>query len=155
MGCNRGVGQTYFKFLADYLVSELQGLRLILSHSYSVKQQTKPLELSLSSELHLLCKLLAVPTSEEVLKSHPQRALAQIKAKVRLHEGNEFRMVAPIASRRPETSTNCPLQVGKLLEKLPADQLRASVPLLDSNLSNAHIMVHTAVLPMLSLEFDP
>lgn len=84
--------------IVDFLVTELQAARfalartndrrpgdassLLLSSSSLAAAVSQTPEASLEGELGLLCKLLSIPSSAESIRSHPARALMQVKARV-------------------------------------------------------------------------
>jgi len=76
---------------ADFIVSELQGVRLVLAEQHSAKEAARPIVATLPGELQLLAKRLSIPVSEEAVKGAPERVLTQIQAKVRMQrkEGME------------------------------------------------------------------
>jgi Protein of unknown function (DUF2465) len=114
---------TPVSLLVDYLATELQaarfalfkkkegsagGLHFLLSNSPST---TALAEASLDGELGLLCKLLSIPSSGDSIRSHPERALTQVKARV-----------------------------AKLVSALPSGALTKTVPLLDGRAATPELL---------------
>lgn len=96
------------------LATELQGLRIALTAQYTAQQSKVAAEVEpgIESELYLLCRALAVPPgSDDTLKAHPERALAQVKAKL-----------------------------DKTLARLPSDFFTASQPLLQAEAATPELM---------------
>lgn len=89
--------RTAFPLLVDHLAAELQRARVLLAHraeaeggsaapptaAAAAMAPTAAPAATLDTEVLLLCKLLSVPPgSEEQLRRHPEKALAQVKAKL-------------------------------------------------------------------------
>lgn len=147
---------------ADYLVTELQYCRVALAAQHARSEvSAPPAPPTLEADLFSLCKLLAIPATEDALKAHPDRALAQIKAKVSAVDckfGPCMTVVAffPAVDNAVTSSVLCwllLLQVSKLMEKLPGGAIDTVVPLLDGKLASSAALVrsHTEVALMLML----
>lgn len=77
----------------DYLTCELQAVKTAQHAAASAAAtaaaaaaaEVKEIDsgAALQAELFSVCKLLSIPSSEESVKAHPEKAAAQMKAKVR------------------------------------------------------------------------
>ena len=104
VGCSYASSSRPAIIMVDYLASELQAVRAALAAKRHSIASVAAEPVSLASELHLLSRLLSIPSfSEDALNHAPEKPLAAISAKL--------------------TS---------LLGKLPADALAQQAPLLDA-----------------------
>jgi hypothetical protein len=128
------------RYAADFVVSELQGARLVLSDQHTAKEAVRPVVATLPGELQLLAKRLSIPVSEEAAKGAPERVLTQIKAKARPQQQGGGRgwwwwwqVDMRACRRRP--------QVSKIVATLPPAALADSTPLLDASHATAAVLV--------------